>query len=262
MLLYRVSQKKYAKLSSRIQIERQTLPLHKYEQGCNLKIVDVERFIKNRYTHLLTVLVVFLLLVPVFEYKEPVLGLRLLTLALLLMIFLCLRVTIKSRRVFWLCVLIAGFSFFLGSIKGYVKTVEIERAIFATSTFINSFFVGWTIVLLMKGMFKAPKISINTIMGGVCVYLLIGILWALLYTLLNNLRSDIAVFEPGASLFYFSYTTLTTLGYGDIVPKARFVMMLANFEAISGQMFLAVFIARLVGLYTAQEMRLDKKDAN
>ena len=48
--------------------------------------------------------------------------------------------------------------------------------------------------------------------------------------------------------FYFSFTTLTTLGYGDILPVKSYTKMLANLEAITGQLFIAIFIARLMGL--------------
>ena len=59
---------------------------------------------------------------------------------------------------------------------------------------------------------------------------------------------------PGReNLFYFSYTTLTTLGYGDIVPANRITEMLASMESIVGQVFLAVFMARLLGAHISQE---------
>jgi voltage-gated potassium channel Kch len=53
------------------------------------------------------------------------------------------------------------------------------------------------------------------------------------------------------NLFYFSYVTLTTVGYGDIVPASRLAETLAFMEAVTGQIFLAVFIARLMGLHIA-----------
>ena len=112
-----------------------------------------------------------------------------------------------------------------------------------------------TIVLLMKSMFRARKVDANIIIGGISVYLLIGILWALLYLFLYDLQTGIFEIDEDGSLFYFSYTTLTTLGYGDILPKGKIARMLANVEAISGQIYLTVFVARLVGLHIASEMR-------
>ncbi len=55
-------------------------------------------------------------------------------------------------------------------------------------------------------------------------------------------------------LMYYSFTTLTTLGYGDIVPLNRLAMVLCNMESIIGQLYPAVFIARLVSLYSVQDM--------
>ena len=87
-------------------------------------------------------------------------------------------------------------------------------------------------------------------------YLLMVLLWAVLYELafLFNPNS-IAAPEGGGDVFpqlvYFSYTTLTTLGYGDIAPRGLVVRNLAILEALLGQIFLTVFIARLVGLYVS-----------
>ena len=58
---------------------------------------------------------------------------------------------------------------------------------------------------------------------------------------------------------YFSFVTLTTLGYGDIVPVSASARMLATMEALMGQLYLAVLVARLVGMQVSQRM-LDKKD--
>jgi hypothetical protein len=92
------------------------------------------------------------------------------------------------------------------------------------------------------------------IVGGICIYLLIGILWTVLYGLVRTWNPDAIVLREGASLFYFSFTTLTTLGYGDITPAVKLAQDLAIMEAITGQVYLAIFIARLVGLHIAHEL--------
>ena len=61
--------------------------------------------------------------------------------------------------------------------------------------------------------------------------------------------------DTSATLLYFSYTTLTTLGYGDIVPVNEFARVFTSVEAIGGQLFLAVFIARLIGLHLAHQSK-------
>jgi len=227
-----------------------------------MKLINVERYIANKYSHLLTMLIAFLLLLPIFEGKQRDTGMHLVTLILLVTIFLCLRVTVSNKRTFWICVSIAAFAYLLDALAMYIKSDQTKNAVAIFNSMINCVFIAITIIVLMKSMFKKPRVELNTILGGVCVYLLIGILWTLFYIVLNELDPTVIDRETGSSLFYFSYTTLTTLGYGDIVPKAKFMMMLASFEAIAGQMFLAVFIARLVGLHTAQEIRRKDKDSN
>jgi hypothetical protein len=140
----------------------------------------------------------------------------------------------------------------------FINSPDVSERVDLFNLLIISIFVAWAIILLMKSMFQAQRVTANTIVGGICVYLLIGILWALFYILMTDLKDGMIEYEAGASLFYFSFTTLTTLGYGDIVPKGKFVMMLTNFEAISGQIYLAVFIARLVGLHTVYELTENK----
>ena len=94
-------------------------------------------------------------------------------------------------------------------------------------------------------------------------FFLIGIVWALLYSIVGTLDPQafshsgdtIDLFD---SIFYFSFTTLTTLGYGDITPISDLARTLANLEAVVGTMYPAIYIARLVSLYTAQEMIHDE----
>ena len=204
---------------------------------------------------MLAALIVFLLFAPSFEQDIRIPGSNLITLTLLFTIFLCLRVTVANKKVFWCCVIIAASAFLLDTISSLIDDYHLQRSLANFTTLVNCVFVAMTIVLLMKSMFRARKVDANIIIGGISVYLLIGILWALLYIFLNDLQSDIIELDQDGSLFYFSYTTLTTLGYGDILPKGKIAMMLANFEAISGQIYLTVFVARLVGLHIAAEIR-------
>ncbi|MBS1956461.1 MAG: two pore domain potassium channel family protein [Cyanobacteria bacterium SZAS-4] len=102
----------------------------------------------------------------------------------------------------------------------------------------------------------------NTICGAICVYLLIGVVFALLFlscleinpdsiSFNHIIKNDVHEHERLAQLIYFSMCTLTTLGYGDIVPIAKFSRTLAWLEAMTGQLYLAILVARLVGLQIA-----------
>jgi hypothetical protein len=100
--------------------------------------------------------------------------------------------------------------------------------------------------------------------GAGCIYFVLAILWALGFSLLETLSPGSFVL-PGVSedleihqgllaeFFYFSNVTLTTLGYGDIVPVSRPARMFASIEAMFGQLFVAIVIGRLVGLHLTEK---------
>lgn len=109
-----------------------------------------------------------------------------------------------------------------------------------------------------RDIFTTPEVTIDVVRGGISVYLLVGFVWALLYGIVNTLDAN-AFSQPlvstGSYLIrtaHFSFTTLTTLGYGDIVPLSEVAQVLTNLEAIIGQMYSSVFIAILVGSYLSQ----------
>jgi voltage-gated potassium channel len=115
-------------------------------------------------------------------------------------------------------------------------------------------FIGLSVLL---HVFGHERVSGDTIAGAICVFLLIGIIWTLVYQTIHffdpKAFHNIAAgsFGPAATvdLVYYSFATLTTLGYGDITPIAKSARMFAVTEAMVGQIYLTVLVARLVGLY-------------
>lgn len=115
---------------------------------------------------------------------------------------------------------------------------------------------------------RSSQIDIEMVFGSVCVYLFLALIWAFAYQLLTEIDAG-ALLRSGESLplnegwhVYFSFVTLTTLGYGDIAPVSAFARLLAVTEAFIGQLFLVVLVARVVGLYTGVvSARLEKASA-
>ena len=101
------------------------------------------------------------------------------------------------------------------------------------------------------------KVTQDLIFAAICAYLLIGLLWAYAYYFLEQARPG--SFKAAEAMvgdlwgfFYFSFVTLTSLGYGDIVAASRPARSLVIVEAVVGQLYLATLIGRLVGAYAAQ----------
>jgi hypothetical protein len=111
-------------------------------------------------------------------------------------------------------------------------------------------------VMVAREIFHADRVDLNKIVGALCVYLLIGVIFAVGYQLLEGFfPGSFAGFEEhqGHALtwrhLYFSFVTLTTLGYGDILPLTDYAETLVVVEAVLGQFYLAVLVAGLVSSY-------------
>lgn len=121
-------------------------------------------------------------------------------------------------------------------------------------------FTGVVIALLIKHVARARKVTVDTLYAAFSAYLMIAILFAALYSFLEVLQPGSIGLSIGEGSsretwdsFYFSLVTLTTLGYGDITPAFGIARTLAPMEAVLGQLYIAALVARLVGLWTAQQ---------
>ena len=112
-----------------------------------------------------------------------------------------------------------------------------------------------TIGLVLRRIVLAPTVTSEIFCAGIALYLLIGVTWALIYIVMDTIDPGAfeilsPTLEKGWSEFlYFSFATLTTLGYGDISPDAPFVRTWAVMEAVIGVLYIAILVARLVSLY-------------
>jgi voltage-gated potassium channel len=117
-----------------------------------------------------------------------------------------------------------------------------------------SFFI-FTAVKTAKQVLFTGEIDGNKILGAVCLYLLLGLIWAVTYTLLQlEFPNSFQVMHGNSQWFtlfpdfiYFSFFTITTLGFGDISPTLPVARFLVYLEAIIGQFYLAILVDSLVG---------------
>jgi hypothetical protein len=214
----------------------------------------------GRFGWLLFSLVGLLLLTPVLEFMElDVPRSRLLSTIVLLVGMYSLRRDPWMFRAGFILATLALGSAWLSQRFSY-------PALVIGDFLLTGGFLGFTTVLILGAILAEDRVSLDTVMGGVCIYLLLGVLWVSLYSAVEYLIPGSFTIE-GISLtqladatqevhrypelLYFSFVTLTTLGFGDIVPTNQIARSLATGEAIVGQVYLGVFVASLVGLHLA-----------
>ena len=130
---------------------------------------------------------------------------------------------------------------------------DINQSVF--QYFLKLFIISIAIIELFKEIIRTKKIDFHIISSAISIYILIGIFWYLLFMFLLIIDPDAFYFRNlnkehlSIDMIYFSFTTLTTLGYGDITPVSYTAKMWSITEAMMGVMFLAVMISRVVSLF-------------
>ena len=109
------------------------------------------------------------------------------------------------------------------------------------------------LVVVLTQTLRAGPITFHRIQGAIAAYVLLGVLWAHAYALLTQLRpgalsGPLSAADGARAFYYFSFVTLTTVGYGDVLPVHPAARSLAMLEAVTGPLYLAILIARLVSL--------------
>jgi hypothetical protein len=126
------------------------------------------------------------------------------------------------------------------------------------------FFIAYTAYRILVYVLRQDEVTSEIIYAALSVYLMIGLVWAMLHFGLESIQPGSYnglnkgggyAGGLGSAFNYYSFVTLTTLGYGDVTPVSAAARSLSYVEALMGQLFLAVLIARLVGLHIAHSMK-------
>jgi hypothetical protein len=119
--------------------------------------------------------------------------------------------------------------------------------------------IAFVVVNLLRFVLGASEVDAEVLCASVSAYLMLGLIWTMAYWLVETLSPGAFAFNTttgtketmeGFNAFYFSFITLSTVGYGDITPVSKVARMLAATEAMTGLLYVAVLIARLVALYS------------
>ncbi len=139
----------------------------------------------------------------------------------------------------------------------YFRPDLVPSPFFLIAGLVLIFFV---VANLLRFVLRAPTVNTEVLCASISAYLMLGLMWAMAYWLVDRLTPGGAFsFNTNAGPrsmngfngFYFSFVTLSTVGYGDITPVSRIAKWLAAMEAMTGLLYVAVLIARLVSLYSS-----------
>ena len=220
----------------------------------------IKRLKEYRNLQLFITLLSFFFVLP-FLNSSKLSGL-VLTLFLSLVLVFAVLAAGSGKRVFRITLILGGIALLSGWWDSPYTRTEVSMVVSKISFCLFFAFVAG---ILLNKIFHTQKVTANTIYGATCVYILMGICWAFIYTLIEFLNpnafnpSEISTTISGKThtlfidFFYYSFVTITTLGYGDIVPVAKFAKMLSILESLIGQLFIVILVSRLVGMYTAQQ---------
>ena len=134
------------------------------------------------------------------------------------------------------------------------------------ATFLYSVFFAFTFSAYCYKLFTEKNVTSDTLFAAACAYILLGFLFSTLFVGIyqidpSSIQLPDGQSEPMFAMTYFSFVTLTTLGYGDIVPSSNATQMLAAYEAVFGQIFVTVVVAELVGIHVASGNRTERAEA-
>ena len=170
---------------------------------------------------------------------------------------------VSDRRVeFW----VAATLLLFGLVPEWMHAFGVDNTDIWGKALIAAFLV-YVAILILRTVLRATEIDVQVILGALCVYLLFALVWGVAYQIVALRHAGAFAIPPallegasnpeqaiGAALQYFSFVTITTLGYGDIQPVIPIARSLAITEALFGQIYLVTLIARLVSMESDQKL--------
>ncbi len=216
------------------------------------KIEFISAFKDGRYYYgVLFFLLCFFIMAPFFKDSrgsEAFFGLSL----VFALIFCILSICEKKRLV--TTSLILSLPLVAKSLQPFFSDYYyVESLIFSLS---GAFFIAFMLYIIIRDIFHSNVVDGPIIAGSISAYILLGLLFSFIYLTLEQIQPNSFKFSPSSNagseqvreMIYFSFITLSTVGYGDITPLSLHAKIFSSLEAVFAQLYLTVLVARLVGL--------------
>src|SRR5437773_1965328 len=190
-------------------------------------------------------------------FVEEIQGGALIVSGLLSLVLLSAVLTVASRHHTLVIALLLAIPAVVGRWINHFQPHLIPPAIFLVA---GIGLVAFVVVNLLRFVLRTPSVDGEVLCASISAYLMLGLIWTMAYWLVEALTPGAFAFNTatgtketmeGFNAFYFSFITLSTVGYGDITPVSKVARMLAAMEAMTGLFYVAVLIARLVSLYSS-----------
>ena len=211
------------------------------------------KFRRFSTVQLLIALALFFIWAP---FVEEIEGGELIVSGLFSLVLLAGIVAVADRKRVLVIAIVLAIPAIAGRWINHFRPDLAPPAVFLTAGLV---LIAFVVANLLRFVLRAPSVNVEVLCASISAYLMLGLLWTMAYWLVDQLTPGGAFsFNTntgtrsmnGFTGFYFSFITLSTVGYGDITPVSRIARWLAAMEAMTGLLYVAVLIARLVALYS------------
>jgi voltage-gated potassium channel len=221
----------------------------------------IQQYRPRRFLVLLMSLVLLLIVQPMlrgFSVRGPVFD------VLYSLVLVAAILSLCERRWPMAAALILGVPALLGKWLAYVLVSTGDDFLTLSDHFVEVLFLGFVALMILRAILMQGSISLDSIFGAICAYMLLGMACGTFYSAIEVLQPNSfqvsgelaeALKSPDTRepvLIYYSFVTLTTVGYGDITPVSPPARTLSWLEAMMGQFYIAVLVAFLVGIRVSQ----------
>jgi len=216
---------------------------------------QIQKLSEARFLVLLILILLMLVLAP---FLDQFVQTRIMMDVFLTVIFIFIIYSIRLKRSQAIIAFVLALPLIIATWATYF--VEIRTVSLLTRVF-GAFFFAYAAINILRIIVKSEKVTRETIFAAIVAYLLIALMWAFLYIILERVLPGSFSFPERGSwgqtmrFGYLSFVTITTLGFGDITPVTDKASALVMIEAVVGQIYLVVLVAWLVGMHVSRKSR-------